>query len=136
MRFLSLPFVLLICVLSCSRSPEGEPRNNPEYELRTIVVALDTFAEDCDRYPSSAEGLAALLKRSSQIPEAKWKGPYLDRDSVPLDRWGHAYVYHCPSAHNTNQFDLYSRGPDGVSKSDGNDPDDVNYWNLKWKPGH
>ncbi len=45
-----------------------------------------------------------------------------------MDSWNNAFVYQCPGAHNTNAFDIYSLGPDGVSKTGGGDPDDINNW--------
>jgi general secretion pathway protein G len=91
-----------------------------------MQTALGAFNVDYDRYPTSAEGLVALVTRPANIPEAPWHGPYLEK--VPHDPWGHEYVYHSPGMHNTNRFDLYSLGPDGRSKSGGDDADDINNW--------
>ena len=88
--------------------------------------ALGAFEVDCGRYPSTDESLSALVTRPTDIPESQWHGPYLA--SIPRDQWGHDFVYRCPGIHNTNRYDLYSCGPDGVSKSGGDDPDDIHYW--------
>jgi hypothetical protein len=45
-----------------------------------------------------------------------------------LDPWGNVYIYACPGLHHPNGFDLYSCGPDEISKSKGDDPDDINNW--------
>ena len=114
----------------------GDHRPSPAVQLETFGLALCDFARDCGRHPTTAEGLDALMTRPSSVQDGRWKGPYLDGTSIRLDPWGRPYVYACPSANTTNQFDLYSCGPDGVSQSNGNDPDDVNYWALdryyKW----
>ena len=81
---------------------------------------IDIFEQDCGRFPSKDEGLAALVTQPANAP--KWKGPYIKR-GVPKDPWGNDYVYTYPGAHNTNSYDLYSLGPDG---REGND--DIDNW--------
>lgn len=96
--------------------------------MSIIKTALGAFHVDCGRYPTSTEGLQALLTRPADLPEGRWRGPYIDNDKNLLDAWGHELVYISPGIRNTNQYDLYSKGPDGMSKSGGEDPDDVNNW--------
>jgi hypothetical protein len=55
-------------------------------------------------------------------------------DKIPEDVWGHEYVYHFPGKHHTNGYDIYSLGPDGVSKSGGEDPDDIANWQSRRAP--
>jgi hypothetical protein len=57
-----------------------------------------------------------------------WRGPYLTVDTIPPDPWEHPYVYRRPGIHGTNGFDLYSCGPDGISKTGGADRNDINSW--------
>jgi len=84
-----------------------------------IKTALKMFEMNCDRFPTTEEGLQALIEQPGNLPG--WKGPYLDQQSVPLDPWQNPYQYHCPGQHN-NGFDLYSFGPDGQDGG-GNDID-------------
>jgi general secretion pathway protein G len=98
--------------------------------MGAFSIALKMFNDDCGRYPTTAEGLAALIKRPQDIPPEKWH-KYLDVEHIPTDPWGHAYVYRYPGVHNTNAFDIYSCGPDGKSQSGGDDPDDINNWNMR-----
>jgi general secretion pathway protein G len=98
-------------------------------QIDNFGIGLNAFAEDCGRYPSSTEGLEALIERPSEL-KARWHGPYM-MGQIPLDPWAHEYVYLCPSTHSTNPFEIYSRGPDGVTKTGGDDPDDVNSWKPK-----
>jgi hypothetical protein len=79
-------------------------------------------------YPTTAEGLAALLNCPTNIASNRWRGPYLDRNQT--DPWGDDYVYRCPGIHKTNGYDLYSCGADGISKSGGSDLDDINNWDI------
>ena len=94
-----------------------------------LKTDLDAFEVDCGRYPTTLEGFQALLKCPTNIPAGKWHGPYLEK--LPQDPWGHDYVYVCPGIHNTNGYDLYSCGFDGISKSGGDDLDDINNWNPR-----
>lgn len=93
-----------------------------------LRTALGMFEVDCGRYPTAAEGLGILIKAPADGSITNWRGPYIDSPKVPEDPWGHPYVYRFPGVHNTNTFDLYSLGPDGISKSGGNDPDDIGNW--------
>lgn len=89
---------------------------------------LNMFSNDCGRYPTTTEGFRALITCPAIISQKFWKGPYFDPPTIPLDPWGREYVYRYPGTHNTNSFDLYSTGADGISKSSGDDPDDINNW--------
>lgn len=137
---------LLVLALACAIVFVIGPRIVRQFELRRdpflnatisdikgmFPTALNMFSNDCGRLPTTAEGLHALITCPTNISQKLWKGPYLDPSQIPVDVWGHAYVYRCPGIHNTNSYDLYSVGPDGVSKSGGGDPDDINNWDPKW----
>jgi type II secretion system protein G len=100
-----------------------------------LRTTLEMFKADCGRYPQTSEGLNALVIRPGNISAEKWHGPYFDPPAVPPDPWGHEYVYRFPAVHSINDFDLYSLGPDGVSKSGGADADDIGNWEKPWSPG-
>jgi len=93
-----------------------------------LKVILEMFEIDCGRYPTTEEGLKVLISRPDNIPPKDWRGPYFDPAEVPKDPWGRGYVYRFPGIHNPDGFDLYSCGRDGISKSGGNDLDDINNW--------
>ena len=76
-----------------------------------LSVALDLFELDNGRYPTTQEGLQALVKSAPGAPS--WKGPYLKK-GVPQDPWARAYVYRSPGRMNPEDYDLLSYGPDGV----------------------
>jgi general secretion pathway protein G len=82
-----------------------------------LGTALDMFAADNDRYPSSEEGLQALITPPPGLQD--WKGPYLkDQQTVPTDPWGNPYIYRYPGSNNPGGYDLYSLGPDGREGGD------------------
>jgi general secretion pathway protein G len=79
-----------------------------------IATALKLYELDNGAFPTSAEGLQALL---AAPPSARnWKGPYLEKE--PLDPWGRPYHYRAPGIHRTYDYDLYSLGKDGVESDD------------------
>ena len=118
--------VPVLCVLSCERPADDAPTLAARTQIGCFKTGLSVFQADCGRLPSTAEGLAALITRPVNVPESQWHGPYAK--DIPKDPWGHGYVYRCPSLHDTNSFDIYSCGPDGVSKSSGDDKDDISSW--------
>ncbi|HXG62035.1 MAG TPA: type II secretion system major pseudopilin GspG [Planctomycetota bacterium] len=83
-------------------------------DLKTLAGALDRYEVDSGRFPTTEQGLAALLVKPSSAPEPKsWKGPYIDGRELPKDPWGNPYLYRFPGERNTQGYDLYSAGPDG-----------------------
>ena len=84
-----------------------------------ISSALDLYELDNGRYPTTEQGLAALIKEPTTSPQpTKYKGPYLKKKKAPIDPWGNNYVYVCPGIHNTDSYDLSSYGADKVESSD------------------
>jgi general secretion pathway protein G len=88
-------------------------------QIDALDKALDQFRLDVGRYPSSEEGLQALVAQPSG--EEKWAGPYLKK-GVPMDPWGRPYVYQTPGTHG-GDFDLLSYGKDGRPGGTGEDAD-------------
>jgi general secretion pathway protein G len=84
-------------------------------DISTFDTALKAYEIQNGTFPTNEQGLSALITNPG-LPN--WT-KLLDRATVPVDPWGHPYVYHCPSA-NGNDFDLYSLGPDGVDGSPNN----------------
>jgi len=92
-------------------------------QIDAFDKALDQFRLDVGRYPTTEEGLQALVVQLSSEPS--WRGPYLKK-AVPADPWGRPYVYEQPGAHN-GDFDLQSYGRDGRPGGTGEDADVTNY---------
>lgn len=84
-----------------------------------ISVALDMYELDSGRYPSTSQGLKALIEKPTGSPvPANWNGSYLKKKRIPKDPWGNDYVYAAPGVHNNEEYDLSSLGADGVESSD------------------
>ena len=91
-------------------------------QIAQFESTLDLFRLDVGRYPTTEEGLQSLQVKPANIEG--WDGPYLKQD-VPLDPWGHPYVYRCPGQH--GDFDLMALGLDGQEGGEGNNADVVNW---------
>ena len=87
-------------------------------QIELFGTALDTFRLDVGRYPTSQEGLAALMQKPGGAD--RWDGPYLKKD-LPPDPWGKPYIYKSPGDHGA--YDIISYGADGVAGGDGNNRD-------------
>jgi general secretion pathway protein G len=86
-------------------------------DISNLKLALQTFETDNDRFPTTEEGLAALVdKPAAELPG--WKHAYVEK--VPTDPWGHPYIYRSPGANNAD-FDLYSAGPNGQDENGAGD---------------
>jgi general secretion pathway protein G len=87
-------------------------------QVRSFVDALDAYRVDMGRYPTTQEGLSALVDRPS---DSRWRGPYL-RKAIPLDPWGRPYVFRSPGQGGAD-YDLLSLGKDGAPGGGGADTD-------------
>mgnify|MGYP006277597033 CR=1 FL=1 len=92
--------------------------------IKNLSNALNKYEEDVGTYPSTNQGLSALVKRPVTVNPEDWKGPYINE--IPSDPWGHEYIYVFPGKHGEN-FDLYSLGPDKIKDTE----DDVVSWDKK-----
>jgi len=79
-------------------------------QIQGFSSALDLYYLDNGGYPSSAEGLNALVQKPDQAA-GQWKGPYLKSLAIPNDPWGRPYVYRSPGQHGS--YDIVSLGAEG-----------------------
>lgn len=91
-------------------------------QIDALEKALDQYRLDVGHYPSSEQGLAALVRNPGS--ENRWQGPYLKKD-VPNDPWGAAYQYRQPGEH--GEYDILSLGKDGRTGGEGEAADIVNW---------
>jgi general secretion pathway protein G len=90
-------------------------------QVEAFEKALDMYRLDVKRYPSTEQGLAALVERPASEPN--WNGPYLKK-AVPNDPWGRPYVYRAPGA--KGDYEILSYGRDGRTGGSGEDADITN----------
>jgi len=87
-------------------------------QIQALDKALEMYRLDIGQFPTSEQGLNALITRPQQEP--KWSGPYLKK-AVPRDPWGRPYVFKSPGEH--DDYDLYSLGKDGRPGGEGQNTD-------------
>ncbi|THF54779.1 type II secretion system major pseudopilin GspG [Pseudothauera rhizosphaerae] len=93
-------------------------------QIVAFETALDQYRLDVGSYPSSENGLNALIKAPAGV--SKWAGPYLRKDKeISFDPWGNPYQYRFPGEH--GQFDLFSYGRDGRVGGEREDADITNW---------
>jgi len=92
-------------------------------QIDSLEKALDQYRLDAGKYPTTEQGLAALMVAPSGV--SRWSGPYLKK-AVPMDPWGNPYVYHLPGEHG-GEFDLLSYGKDGQAGGTG-EAEDIGNW--------
>jgi general secretion pathway protein G len=106
----------------------GQAKQKAAYaQIELFGTALDSFYLDVGRYPTTEEGLQALITPPSGIES--WNGPYLKKSEIPLDPWNNPYHYESPGKH--GDYDLYSYGADGVEGGEGENQDIVSWKGLK-----
>jgi len=88
-------------------------------EIEQIGQTLDLFRLEVGRYPTTQEGLQALISAPAGV--SNWNGPYWKKGTMPKDQWTHEYKYASPGQHGA--YDLYSLGADGKEGGEGNDKD-------------
>ncbi len=100
-------------------------------QIRSLENALDAYKLDNGFYPTTDQGLDALIHKPEigRIP-AKWRdGGYLNPPRIPKDPWGHDYVYFSPGSDNRD-YDIISYGADGEQGGEGNNAD-ITSWDLE-----
>jgi general secretion pathway protein G len=79
--------------------------------IERLAGVLDIYKLDVGIYPTTEQGLQALITRPSGL--TRWNGPYLKGEKVPEDPWGRSFVYRSPSQRPGHEYDLLSLGPTG-----------------------
>ncbi len=109
--------------------PEEAKRTKAALQIQGIETALKLYKLDNGMYPSTEQGLQALVEppEAGKLPP-KWRnGGYLEKKKVPLDPWKNEFAYLSPGVH--GDFDLSSYGSDGEPGGE-DDAADINSWEL------
>jgi general secretion pathway protein G len=111
-----------------SDRPEQARRTKAQVEIRELQTALELFKLDNGFYPTTEQGLEALVSppTTGKTPKNYPETAYLDK--IPSDPWGSPYVYISPGLH--GEYDLKSYGADGEEGGEGKN-EDVDNWNLE-----
>ena len=102
-----------------------------ESQIKLLRSCLQHYVLDMKEFPTTEQGLKALVKKPADLSEAKakrWDGPYTESGELPKDPWGNDFQYEYPPKHGTTDFpDIWSMGPDG---EDGTE-DDIVSWSQE-----
>lgn len=82
-----------------------------EQSIQRLGSILDIYKLDVGGFPTTDQGLQALITKPGSA--VRWNGPYVKGDTIPLDAWGHPYLYRRPSLRPGREYDLCSKGPNG-----------------------
>ncbi len=105
------------------RQLPGVKRDRTIADLKNIAAMVDLYYMHNGFYPTTDQGLQALIEKPTSAPVPKdWRGPYTRQKLI--DPWSNPYKYKCPGEHNPEEYDIWSMGPDG---QDGTD-DDIGNW--------
>ena len=102
---------------------EKAKANAAKIEIGQISQSLDLFKLELGRYPTTQEGLQALVTAPPGL--SNWAGPYWKKSTAPKDPWGHEYKYQSPGTHGS--YDIVSLGADGVEGGEGANKDITNW---------
>ncbi|MCU7846055.1 MAG: type II secretion system major pseudopilin GspG [Candidatus Thiodiazotropha sp. (ex Monitilora ramsayi)] len=101
----------------------GAKSDTAQLQISELGAGLDLYHLEVGRYPSSSEGLQALVENP---PGAEnWHGPYLKKRTIPNDPWGNEYQYRYPG--DNGPYDLFSYGADNTEGGDGDNKDIVSW---------
>lgn len=115
--------LLGIAVVNLQGTPDEARIAAASQEIRTMSTALDMYRMQNSCYPTTEQGLKALVEKPEDAK--RWqKGGYLKGSKVPLDPWDNPYVFNAPGR--SGDYEVYSLGPDGRESDD-----DIGSWMLE-----
>ena len=120
-----LAILAAIAVPMLMDRPDEAREVKVKQDISALSSALQLYKLDNFRYPTTDQGLEALVSEPTSEPMPKnWK-PYMER--LPKDPWGNEYLYLSPGEH--GQFDVFTYGADGAEGGEGADAD-LGNWNM------
>jgi general secretion pathway protein G len=124
-----LVVMIILTLLATIAAPQvlsylgGARTDTARIQISNLGTALDLYRLDAGRYPTSDEGLRALVERPQSAE--RWRGPYVKKKDSLIDPWGAPYVYVSPGRHGT--YDLSSLGADRA-EGGADENQDVTSW--------
>lgn len=117
----------LFYFVAAKQKPYDLRNINAEKQIKIISQELEKFRSDTNRFPTTSEGLSALVTNPGV---AGWHGPYIQNNTqyTIVDPWGRPFLYESPGKHGA--FDLYSYGKDGSPGGWGHNAD-IKSWELR-----
>lgn len=120
---LSMLVIICACLVSNGIAAGKARHRKADIQIYGLSVAFDNFKADNGYYPAGTNGLRDLIEKPAGANS--WHPYYIClNNTIPLDPWGHPYLYEYPGKHRTNSYDLSSAGPDGKFGTE----DDIANW--------
>ena len=116
--------LITVAVVKLSGQSEKARLVATRNQIDSYKNALGIYELDNGLFPTTEQGLQALITQPSGVTLPNWKGPYLDPPVIRKDQWGRDYIYRYPGQKVPNGYDLFSVGPNG---NEGDD-DDIGNW--------
>jgi len=101
----------------------GAKSDTARLQIEELGAGLDLYHLETGRYPTTEEGLGALVEKPVGVNN--WNGPYLKKNTIPMDPWGNEYHYRSPGEH--GMYDLYSLGQDNMESGEAEAADVVSW---------
>jgi general secretion pathway protein G len=98
-------------------------------QMKMLDAAIETFRMDSARFPTTEQGLQALIEEPADARNYQ-AGGYLRERRIPPDPWGNPYQYEQPGTHNDHSYDVWSFGADGAPGGEGVDADIGNWGDV------
>jgi len=121
-------FILIILasvsVLSYQSYAQRARKDQAKIFIESLATPLDMYSLHIGHYPTTQDGLHALLEPPPGVDPAKWDGPYIDARAAKVDPWGQPYNYMFPGQRTLGKYDLWSNGPDMIDGTE----DDIGNW--------
>ena len=123
-----LAFILTMVAPNIVKNMQKGQSDAARAQVNALKTVLNTYYMDNSIYPSTEQGLKALIEKPAipPIPE-NWNGPYLEDNKIPKDPWGRELHYTSPGVHNREKYDAYTLGRDNVEGGTGPDADIGNW---------
>lgn len=125
-----LGILATVVTVNFMSAPDEARQKKARLDIVTLEAALKLYKLDNSVYPTTEQGLQALVEQPSTPPlPRKWRsGGYLEKSSIPKDPWGYEYIYLSPGAH--GKLDIISYGADGTAGGEEVDKD-INSWEIE-----
>lgn len=121
-----LSIIVSIVGVSVLKRPDEARQGAAKTQIASFKGALNLYYIHTGKFPTTEQGLKALIAKPDDIDGNRWKGPYLDSNKVPKDPWDSEYVYQQPGTEGAD-YDITCYGKDGAQGGTGYDADITNH---------
>jgi general secretion pathway protein G len=123
-----LAFIITMVAPNIINSLQSGQIKAARSQISSTENVLNSYYLDNSCYPTTEQGLKALIEKptASPIPDT-WNGPYIQKNKIPADPWGHELHYKSPGEHNSESYDLFSFGKDNAEGGSGANADIENW---------